>query len=244
MGVSSFIVRAVTQRSIVALIERVGRANALSQSNVAVSKVALTFDDGPHPDWTPRVLDTLDRALLKATFFVVGRCVAKYPQLVLEARDRGHEIGTHLYSHDRRVAFDDRVFSDEVRRCKDQLETLLGESIRWLRFPYGQRGLQHPRSIKKSFGLDVVHWTYSSLDSKLGNPEDIVLRVKAGLRSGVIILMHDALADEEKICSPYIPARAATLAALPEIGECLARRRLGAVTLSELFDKDQKHAII
>lgn len=235
MGLSHIAVRVATRKSIIAVIERFVRGTAVSQSRVARAEVAVTFDDGPHAGWTPQVLDALDRASMKATFFVVGRCVARHPELVLEARCRGHEIGTHLYSHDRRSVFDDRLFSDEVIKSKTQLESLLGEPIRWLRFPYGERGRQHPRKIKKTYGLEAVHWTYSSYDTKLRDSAEIVARVDAGLRPGVILLMHDALADEIDLQAPYIASREALLGALPRVGKLLRRRGLSAVTLSELL---------
>ena len=107
--------------------------------------------------------------------------------------------------------------------------------MRWLRFPYGERGRQDPRAIKSKHGIDTVHWTYSSHDGKLGDSNAIVARVAAGLRSGAILLMHDALADEKALPAPYVAARDATLSALPRIGELLASRALAGVTLSELF---------
>jgi len=233
--VSELVMQVATQRAVVNMVERFVRGSALSQGPGDRARVALTFDDGPHPDWTPKVLDALDRAAAKATFFVVGRCVATCPELVVEAHRRGHEIGTHLYSHDRGTAFDHQKFEDELARSRDQLESLLGEKMRWLRFPYGERGRQSPRAIKRTHGIDTVHWTYSSHDGKLGDANAIVARVAAGLRPGAILLMHDALADEKSLPAPYVAARDATLTALPRIGELLASRALAGVTLSELF---------
>ncbi len=227
--------RVATQRTVVGMVERFARRSASSQGPADRPRVALTFDDGPHPDWTPRVLDALDRASAKATFFVVGRCVEACPHLVVEARRRGHEIGTHLYSHDRSTAFDDQKFRDELVRSREQLESLLGERIRWLRFPYGERGRQDPRAIRSEYGVDTVHWTYSSHDGKFSDPDAIVARVEAGIRPGAIVLLHDALADEKTLPPPYVAARDATLSALPRIGELLLRRGLAPVTLSELL---------
>ncbi len=238
MGLSHLGVRLFTRRGVVRLVERYGRAGAVSQSTAGSAAVALTFDDGPHPLWTPKILDALDRASAKATFFVVGKCVARNPDLVVETRRRGHEIGTHLYSHERRVVFDDGRFNDEVKRSKALLEALLGEPIHWLRFPYGERGRQHPRRIRGDYGLQTAHWTYSSHDGMLRNPADIVARIEAGLRPGVILLMHDALADESTLPGRYVAARDATLAALTEVGALLALRGLSAVTMSELLRRD------
>jgi chitooligosaccharide deacetylase len=234
VALSDLAVRIATRRAVVSLVERFARRSALSQGTRSRRAVAITFDDGPHPVWTPKILDALDAASIKATFFVVGKCAARHPDLVVEARRRGHEIGTHLYSHDRRTAFDDRLFDEEVRKSKAELESTLGETIRWLRFPYGERGRQHPTRIKSAYGLDTAHWTYSAHDGKLAIADDVVSRVRAGLRPGVILLMHDALVDEASVSPPYIAARDVTIAAIPGIAALLRERGLSAVTLSAL----------
>jgi peptidoglycan/xylan/chitin deacetylase (PgdA/CDA1 family) len=231
---SDLAVRIATQSAVVSFVERFARRSALSQGTHGHAAVALTFDDGPHPVWTPKILDALDAASARATFFVVGKCAARHPELVVETRRRGHEIGTHLYSHDRRTAFDDRLFDEEVRRSKSELESTLGEPIRWLRFPYGERGRQHPTRVKSAYGLDTAHWTYSAHDGKLADPDDVLSRVRAGLRPGVILLLHDALVDEGNLPAPYIAARDVTVAAIPRIGALLRDRGLSAVTLSAL----------
>ncbi|MET0592094.1 MAG: polysaccharide deacetylase family protein, partial [Polyangiaceae bacterium] len=86
-----------TRPSFVGMVERFARHFALSQGRSGRREVALTFDDGPHPRFTPRVLDTLDAIGAKGTFFVVGRAVREHGAVVKETRRRGHEIGTHLY---------------------------------------------------------------------------------------------------------------------------------------------------
>ena len=235
MALSDLSLHVSTRPAVVALVERFVRKSALSQGPSARAEIALTFDDGPHPEWTPRVLDALDTISAKGTFFVVGRSVGEHGAIVRDARRRGHEIGTHLYSHDRNVVFDDRVFAEELRRSKDELESLLGEPIRWLRFPYGERGRQQPRAIERSHGLRAVHWTYSTHDGKLVDSSDVVARFRTGLRAGAIVLLHDALADEKTLPQPYVAARDTTLSALPGMGRALSERGLRSVTLTDLF---------
>ena len=222
----------------VGLVERFVRKTAISQGPGTRAEIALTFDDGPHPEWTPRVLDALDAIDAKATFFVVGRSASLHAAIVRDARRRGHEIGTHLYSHDRRTVFDDRTFASELRRSKDELESLLGEPLRWLRFPYGERGRQDPRAILRDHGLTAAHWTYSVHDGKLREAQSVVDRFRVGLRQGTIVLLHDALADENTLPPPYNAAREVTIAALPGIGRTLRERGLRSVTLSQLFQRD------
>lgn len=237
MGLSALVdpLRIATSRKVVALLERSLRRGAISQGPPGRAEVALTFDDGPHPEWTPQVLDILDRSGTRATFFVVGRNAAAHPQLVVEAKRRGHEIGTHLYSHERSTVLDDTRFEEELMNSRAILEPLLGEPLRWLRFPYGSAGKQRPDAVFAKFGVRAAYWTFSSHDAKASCPEDIVQRVDAGLRPGAIVLMHDALADTGPIPPPYIEARGATVQALPSIAALLSARGLRAVTLSELF---------
>jgi len=227
--------RISTRPAVVGFVERFVRKSALSQGPGTRAEIALTFDDGPHPEWTPRVLDALEGIAAKATFFVVGRSASQHGAIVRDAHRRGHEIGTHLYSHDRRTVFEDGAFTEELRRSKSELEDLLGEPIRWLRFPYGERGRQEPRVIERSHGLKAVHWTYSTHDGKLAAAPDVVTRFRTGLRPGAIVLLHDALADEKTLPEPYSAARDVTIAALHGIGGALSERGLRSVTLTELF---------
>ena len=227
--------RIATRPGVVSLVERYLRSSAISQARSGRREAALTFDDGPHPEWTPKVLDALDQLRAKATFFVVGRNAAAHPQLVLEAKRRGHEIGCHLFSHSRSTVFDDLHFEQEVRKSRELLEPLLGAPLKWLRFPYGEPGNQRPRAIRDKYALDTVHWTFSAHDGRARRSEEVVGRVAAGLRSGAIVLMHDALSDEAALPPSYLAARGTTVAALPGIGELFAARGLSAVTLSELF---------
>ena len=227
--------RLSTRTPVVSLVERFVRKNARSQSTSGRREVALTFDDGPHAEWTPRILDALDRAGAKATFFVVGQAVQAHGEIVKDARRRGHEIGTHLHTHERGTVYDDGAFRAELRRATGDLEALLGEPTLWLRFPYGERGKQDPEAIVREHGVTAVHWTYSSHDTRAKSPFDVEARFAAGLRKGAIVLFHDALFDEKTAPPPYVGARDATVAALPRIGSILATRGLRAVTLSALF---------
>lgn len=229
--------RAASLPWVVRVVERVARRGAVSQGDPSRPAIALTFDDGPHAVWTPPILDRLEEAGARATFFVAGRNVERHPDLVREARRRGHEIGIHLYSHDRRTVYDTSRFVDELTRCQGQLESLLGERARFLRFPYGNAGPQEPASVLRTHGVQAVHWTFSSLDSRAEHAQDIVDRVDAGLRPGAIVLFHDALADEgPSLPPPYRADRDVTLAALPEVLARARARGLAPVTLTALLD--------
>ena len=211
------------------------RSGALCQGSAARPQVALTFDDGPHAKWTPLVLDCLDQLKVKATFFVVGRAVARYPDIVREIQDRGHEIGTHLYHHQRPNNSSRVKLRAEIEQSIAQLTDVLAAPVRWLRFPYGDAAGITARELLAKFGVRPVYWTVSAQDSTARNTQAIVDRVAAAIRPGAIILMHDCLSEQDTgLPSKYNSDRTALLAALPKLGELLKLRGLGATTLSEL----------
>ena len=234
MGLSELSVRFGTSRSMIALYGTFGANDGVRQGP-DVPAIAITFDDGPHPEWTPRVLDTLDGANARATFFVVGRCVDAHPEIVRDAHRRGHEIGTHLWTHDRATVGDDARFDDELKMSLNRVQSLTGAPVRWLRFPYGAAGKQRRVRIEREHGVRVAHWTSSSHDSMLADPNAIVARSIAGMRPGAILLMHDRLADGPNVAPPYREPRDATVAALPAIVTAARTRGLDPVTLSALF---------
>lgn len=230
--------RLVTARPVVSLLERVGASPHGVRQGPPVPAVALTFDDGPHPAWTPRVLDALDAGGAKGTFFVVGRWAEKHPDILRDARKRGHEIGTHLWSHQRDAVRSDWRFREELEKSRALLESLLGEPLVWLRYPYGVRGSQRTSIVESAHGLRVAHWTASSHDTRLRDPADIVARASSALRPGAILLLHDRLADAgPDLPAPYVAERGALVAALPDLLRIVKDRGFEALTLSDLFKR-------
>jgi len=152
--------------------------------------VYLTFDDGPDPEWTPRILDMLDAAGVKATFFVVGALAKQHPELVREIEARGHEVGNHSFNHPHpRLLSDDRA-REEVKAGADAIVDILGHAPRLFRSPHGTR---HPAMLAAAEALDetVVHWQVSAIDwGILGRAWGIARRLRK-VRPGDIVLMHD-----------------------------------------------------
>ncbi len=154
-------------------------------------RVALTFDDGPDPDHTPRVLDMLAALGLKATFFVVGSKVDAYPDLVARIVREGHELGNHTYHHRYLPLTRSRTVADELARTDAAIARATGGLVpRLARPPYGGRS---PRTVKAfaAAGKQLVLWDVNSFDWK-GKPADQVAdRVLSRVRPGSIILLHD-----------------------------------------------------
>jgi peptidoglycan/xylan/chitin deacetylase (PgdA/CDA1 family) len=232
---SDLVLRIATGRLVQAAATRLWRGGATSQGPAGRPAIAITFDDGPDPRWTPAVLDALAGGGGRATFFVVGESAEAHPDLVRRCRDEGHEVALHLHRHRRDVVASDATFDESLRRCADAVAGILGHPAALLRFPYGEKGRQDPRRLPARHGVRAVHWTFSSMDSREPDPARIVARVGACLRPGAIVLMHDRLDDDGPVGPPYIQSRAATVAAIPGILDLAKARGLSAVTVSDLL---------
>lgn len=207
------------------------------QGDGAGRAVALTFDDGPDEQVTPRILDALDARGAKATFFVVGKFTRALPHVVRDAHARGHEIGVHLDSHGRGAARGAGL-DEELARAQGAIEQATGVRAEWLRFPYGELLGHRPSDVTSRLGVRVAHWTFSTLDSRAETAAAIVRRSCALFRPGAIVLMHDRLADAgPRLQASYVASREATVLALPSLLDALAQRRLDAVTLSTLVPR-------
>lgn len=168
-------------------------ADAIVKGPSDATGVALTFDDGPDPEHTRRVLDVLDKAGAKATFFVIGRKAEKHPELVKEIVARGHEVGVHGYAHDRLFALrgTNRVRKD-LEKAKKVLAEILGEAPDLFRPPIGHTNPTIAR-VAEELDLVTVGWSVGARDGiASAKPDDVVARVAEGLEDGAIVLMHDA----------------------------------------------------
>lgn len=184
--------------------------------------VALTFDDGPSPEHTPRVLDMLDKAKVKATFFVIGRKAEAHPGVVRDILARGHGVGLHSYGHDRLFSLRSLAYvRADLRRGIRALEGITGERPSLFRPPIGHT---NPRIAKAALELDlvVVGWSVRALDGLARSRADRVAeRVTSRLDHGAIVLLHDAAERDD-----HEPA---SLAALPRILAEMRRKKLKGV---------------
>jgi peptidoglycan/xylan/chitin deacetylase (PgdA/CDA1 family) len=191
--------------------------------------VALTFDDGPHPTYTRAVLEALDQANAKATFFVIGEKAAHHPELLREIAGRGHLIGVHGYEHDRGLAFRSfhRVRSD-LARAVEVVTLATGERPRFYRPPIGQTNPLIARAAK-DLGLVLVGWSLRGLDGIRADARRVAARIVPHLKDGAIVLLHDASERDDR--------RPAGPDALPDILQALRGKHLGAVRLDAWPDR-------
>lgn len=155
--------------------------------------VALTFDDGPNPVDTPKLLDILRDKNVKATFFVVGKRADQYPEIVRRAWAEGHLIANHTWSHPHLFCFltPSRLRS-EIERGAESVRRICGYRPRLFRSPVGMR---HPllRPYLRAAGLEYVSWTIRTRDTLTANSEVLARRILNQAASGDIILLHDHL---------------------------------------------------
>lgn len=189
--------------------------------------VALTFDDGPHPEGTPGVLEALERADAKATFFLVAEHVARHRSLVREIVDHGHEAAVHGYLHRNQTRLTPRTLADDLDRAIDVITDVCGRSPRLYRPPYGvftPAGL----ALVDRRGLDPLLWSRWGRDWRSHTtPEQITALATASISRGDVVLLHDA----DWYSSPG--AHRHTVAALPAILAELQRRGLQPVVAGD-----------
>jgi peptidoglycan/xylan/chitin deacetylase (PgdA/CDA1 family) len=187
--------------------------------------VALTFDDGPHPQGTPAVLEVLREAGAIATFFLAGEQVARRPALAAEIVAAGHRVELHCHRHRNLLRLTVREFLEDAERARAAIEEASGQAISDYRPPYGIFSGATLRAVHRR-GWRPVLWSRWGKDwRKNATAESIARRSSAGIRAGDIVLLHDA---------DYYSARGSwvrTAAALPLILEELDSRGLKTVSL-------------
>lgn len=149
--------------------------------------VALTFDDGPRADTTERLLDGLKERGAKATFFVIGEQIEGNEELLRRMAAEGHQIGNHTYSHARLSTTEQEHVVEEIHKTEVLLEEVVGESVFWLRPPYGRVDTDRASLIK----TPMIYWSVDPKDWKLLDAGQVTEAVIRNVQDGDIILLHD-----------------------------------------------------
>ena len=193
--------------------------------------VALTFDDGPHPIYTPQILDILDQYQAKATFFMIGSRMEKYPDVVREVSARGHLIANHTYTHPYNLrTLSPEKLKWEVDQCQQNMQTIAGQNTYLFRPP---RGILNQEIIKivQDKGYTIVLWGICTFNRKAPTPEMMANRVIKQAHPGQIVLLHDGRTD----------FRWKDVMATRLIVENLSRQGYRFVTLEELKPVNKPH---
>ena len=193
-----------------------------SKAAGAAGAVVLTFDDGPDPEVTPKVLDELDRWRTKATFFCIGERVAAYRALAAEIAERGHRLENHTFSHKSGFFFHaPAVLDREIGRCQEELARASGRAPSFFRAPAGIRSPFLEGALVRA-GLRLASWTRRGFDTVTHDPAKVAGRLTRGLCAGDILLLHDGAKNP-----------AVVLEALPRLLEAVASAGLSATPLSD-----------
>ncbi|MDX1271883.1 polysaccharide deacetylase family protein [Bizionia paragorgiae] len=185
--------------------------------------IALTFDDGPHPEYTPKVLALLKQYEAKATFFCIGKHVEKHPEIVQAIINQGHSIGNHSYTHSNTIAFKSKQgWLEEIKRTDALITKITGVSTKLFRPPFGVT-TPHLAAALKVTGPICVGWNIRSFDTFFKTPKTISNRVLNHIHPGSIILLH----DKQENCLPV----------LEHILQVLHAEHYDMVTINTLYDE-------
>lgn len=188
-------------------------------------RVALTFDDGPHPRQTMKILDYLDKEDIKATFFVIGVNAKQWGDIVREEIERGHEIGNHTYTHDRAKRESAPALKSDLLTNQSLLEEEFGYKTSLFRPPEGVCN-ENVKSVACDLGYSLILWDIDTKDWAHSSASSIVENVMNNVRDGDVILFHD-----------YVSGENHTLEALKTIVPMLKEEGYTFVTVSELNGK-------
>ncbi|MEU0336477.1 polysaccharide deacetylase family protein [Streptomyces sp. NPDC006193] len=160
-------------------------------------RMVLTFDDGPHPEYTPHILDTLAKYDVRAMFFVCGEMAVANRELLARMADEGHVVGNHTWTHPLLTTLGRRAIRSEMERTSDIIEDAYGERPQWFRAPYGAWN-RAAFQLGAEMGMEPMAWTVDTTDWTEPGTAAIVDRVESGAAPGVVVLSHDAGGDRSQ----------------------------------------------
>jgi peptidoglycan/xylan/chitin deacetylase (PgdA/CDA1 family) len=166
----------------------------INKINTTEKVVALTYDDGPNPPYTQELLNILENLQAKATFFVVGKNVEQYPEIVKDILSKGHELGNHSYSHSAMIFKRPSVIRNEIKRTDRLLHKFGAKSNIHFRVPYGYKFIILPLILKRMQKKNIL-WNLDPKDYAASDSETIENYVIEHIQPGSIILMHDGGGD-------------------------------------------------
>lgn len=194
--------------------------------NTSRKVIAITFDDGPHPENTPRLLDMLKERKIKATFYVVGSMVKYSPELLRRMIAEGHEIGNHTVSHGNLARMSDESLINELRAAHEQIIAETGVTPRTMRPPGGAIKKSQKELMMNEFGYPTILWSVDPEDWKRPGPAVVTSRLLNGASPGGILLVHDL----------HKP----TVDAMPSTFDQLLAQGYEFVTVTELIELDER----
>ncbi len=196
-----------------------------SQCQVDGPYIAMTYDDGPSAANTPRLLDTLKKRNIKATFFVVGQCAAENPDIMKRIVAEGHEIASHSWSHPLLSKMGEGAVTDQLQRTHDIIIETTGVAPKIMRPPFGGFTVNQQGWANRKWGYKVIMWDVDPLDWKYRNAAHVENEILKKTVAGSIILTHDI--------------HKTTVDAMPSTLDALLEKGFKFVTVSELLAMDR-----
>ncbi len=190
--------------------------------------VALTFDDGPHPTHTPRILNILNKYGAKGTFYVLGTRVKSHPSILAKAVASGHEIGVHTWDHPSLTKISREAVNSQMDRSVAAIRSAIGRSVRTMRPPYGAVNTDLVNHFSQKYGLSTIMWSVDTNDWRRPGVSVVTSRAVNQAKNGSIILLHDI--------------HAPSAAAVEGIVKGLQARGFKLVTVSELLRRARAEA--
>ena len=200
------------------------------------NKIALTFDDGPSPVWTPFFLDELKRLGIKGTFFVIGHHVRAYPQLARRIVQEGHLIGNHGYAHSVILYYTLPEIEEEIKYTEQVIKEVAGQTTQYYRPPKAWL-LPSLKNKIKSLDYTIVLWSINSKDwAPIFNAKNWVDQIAGKIKPGDIILFHDS----GNVFSAEGGDRSETIKAVSYLVETLRKKGFEFVTVEALLKAEDK----
>ncbi len=194
--------------------------------------IAVTFDDGPHPKYTPMILKLLERKSVLGTFFNSGLNISNNKELTKEVVDRGHLLGNHSFNHRNALLTSPKKLNDDILRTKELIEDITGKTNRYFRPPYGIISLSLI-NICKNLNLSLVLWNLNTRDYQRKSYKKIVERIlKKKIKPGSILLFHECNFKNDSL--DY----ANTVKALEIILDITISKGLKLVTIQDMIENN------
>ncbi|OEK09627.1 polysaccharide deacetylase [Flavivirga aquatica] len=193
-----------------------------SNKIIKENRIAITFDDGPHPEFTPKVLELLKKYNAKATFFCVGKHIDAYPNIFKEIINQGHTVGNHTYTHANNFGFfKTKKVIDELQKTNAVAKQIEGFTMQLYRPAFGVTNPRIKKAIKL-IGLQPIGWNIRSLDTTSRTHKMIFNRITKKLSKGDVILLHDTSLK--------------TITVLERLLLFLQQQNMESVTIDSLFN--------
>lgn len=222
---------------------RMGARRVIWSTTPAGPYAAITFDDGPTPEYTPRVLDALAAAGVRATFIVMGYNAARHPDLLREIVAQGHEIGNHSWSHLDHTTIDAATIRQEIQRCTDEVEQLIQRPLVGFRPPRGAL-TGYGLLVAAELGYDVFMWSVAGGKKGISPRQVAEEHLVSTVQTGDIICLHDGLgrgtfSPDEPFARKLAARREVEVAALPGALRRISDRGIRLTTVTDLVARSE-----